>query len=158
MKSLLLAMMLTALLGVGASVHAGAFHAVDFGDPEKEQRYRSLLHELRCTVCQNQSLADSDASLASDLRREVERMVGDGASRDDVIAFMVARYGDFVLYRPPFRASTALLWVGPFLLLGVGAFVAHRVARGSSSARTADPARIAENRNKAEQILRSPRG
>jgi cytochrome c-type biogenesis protein CcmH len=155
MRRLLLSLML-ALFSLSA--HGDAFTAVDFGDPAKEQRYRSLLHELRCTVCQNQSLADSNADLATDLRREVERMVAAGADRDEVIAFMVARYGDFVLYRPPFRASTAFLWLGPFLLLVVGVIIAHRVARGSRGAAPASPDLIARNRSRAERLLRSERG
>jgi len=155
MRRLLLSLMLAMF---SLSAHGDAFMAVDFGDPEKEQRYRSLLHEIRCTVCQNQSLADSNADLATDLRREVERMVASGADRDEVIAFMVTRYGDFVLYRPPFRASTALLWLGPFVLLVIGVIIAHRVARGSRGSTPTSPDLIARNRSRAEQLLRSERG
>jgi cytochrome c-type biogenesis protein CcmH len=79
-----------------------------------------LSAELRCLVCQNQSLADSNADLAVDLRRQIREQLGSGRSERDVLDFMVQRYGDFVLYRPPLKTSTVLLWCGPFLLLGLG--------------------------------------
>ena len=86
-------------------------------DPALDKRVAGLAHELRCLVCQNQTLADSNAPLAVDLRNQIREQLQGGASERDVIDFMVARYGDFVLYRPPFKASTLLLWAGPFLLL-----------------------------------------
>ena len=102
-------------------VHAqSVFEPRDFSTPEHEQRYRALVDELRCLVCQNQTIAESNADLASDLRREVYRMVEDGRSEDEIAGFMVARYGDFVLYRPPLRGDTILLWAGPFLLAVFG--------------------------------------
>src|SRR5258706_14307689 len=94
--------------------------AVAQDDPALEKRVRDLSSELRCLVCQNQTLADSNAPLAVDLRNQVREQLKSGKSERDVIDFLVARYGDFVLYRPPFKASTVLLWVGPFLLLAVG--------------------------------------
>ena len=96
-----------------------------FTSPEQQQRYRHLLAELRCLVCQNQSLADSDAPLADDLRREVFKQLTAGASDQQVLDFMVARYGDFVLYRPPVKAMTWPLWAGPFVLgtLGIGLLI-----------------------------------
>ena len=96
------------------------FEPRDFASPEHEQRYRTLLDELRCLVCQNQNIAESNADLASDLRREVYRMVEEGRSADEITEFMVARYGDFVLYRPPLRSGTVLLWAGPFALAAIG--------------------------------------
>ena len=89
-------------------------------DPVLEKRVLDLSAELRCLVCQNQTLADSHAPLAVDLRNQVREQLKSGKSERDVVDFMVARYGDFVLYRPPFKASTALLWAGPFLLLLAG--------------------------------------
>jgi cytochrome c-type biogenesis protein CcmH len=86
-----------------------------------ENRIRQLEEKLRCLVCQNQSLADSNAELAGDLRREVRDQVAAGRSDQEIIGYLVQRYGDFVLYEPPFKATTALLWVGPFLLLAAGA-------------------------------------
>jgi len=89
-------------------------------DPADKARYDKLAHELRCLVCQNQTLADSDASLAIDLRRQLESMIVDGRSDDEIKAYLVARYGDFVLYRPPMQSNTWLLWFGPFALLAIG--------------------------------------
>jgi len=90
-------------------------------NPQIEARLKTLAVELRCLVCQNQTLADSNAPLAEDLRREVREMIAKDMSDQEIIDFLVARYGDFVLYRPPLKTTTTLLWLGPFLLLGVGA-------------------------------------
>jgi cytochrome c-type biogenesis protein CcmH len=92
----------------------------DFETPQQEARYWALAEQLRCLVCQGQSIADSNADLAVDLKREVRRMVLEGKSDAEIADFMVARYGDFVLFKPPVKASTYLLWFGPFLLLIVG--------------------------------------
>jgi cytochrome c-type biogenesis protein CcmH len=89
-------------------------------NPQVEARLKTLAVELRCLVCQNQTLADSNAPLAEDLRREVREMIAKDMSDREIIDFLVTRYGDFVLYRPPWKATTTLLWLGPFLLLGVG--------------------------------------
>src|SRR5918999_4635432 len=86
-------------------------------NPELEKRVNALADELRCLVCQNQTLADSNAPLAVDLRNQIREQLKAGKSERDVVAFMVERYGDFVLYRPPFKLRTALLWLGPFLIL-----------------------------------------
>jgi len=91
-----------------------------------EKRTAALAQELRCLVCQNQTLADSNAPLAVDLRNQIREQLAAGKSEGDVKDYMVARYGDFVLYRPPFNAATALLWVGPFLLLLGGFFLLLR--------------------------------
>jgi cytochrome c-type biogenesis protein CcmH len=97
---------------------------------ELDKRTQTLASELRCLVCQNQSLADSNAPLAVDLRNQVREQLAAGKSESEVKAWMVERYGDFVLYRPPFDARTALLWGGPFALLGAGAWIlARRVRR-----------------------------
>ena len=90
-------------------------------NPQAEARLKALAVELRCLVCQNQTLADSHAPLAEDLRREVREMIAKDMSDKEIIDFLVQRYGDFVLYRPPWKASTTLLWLGPFLLLIAGA-------------------------------------
>lgn len=100
---------------------AAAEEAKPLGDdPKAEARLKSLAVELRCLVCQNQTLADSSAPLAEDLRREVREMIAKNLSDQEIIDFLVARYGDFVLYRPPWRITTTLLWLGPFLLLMIG--------------------------------------
>lgn len=92
-----------------------------FDDPNKEQAYQSLISELRCLVCQNQTIADSNADLAKDLRQQVYEMLQQGKSQQDVVDFMTQRYGDFVMYRPAFSLKTGLLWLGPgvFLLIGI---------------------------------------
>jgi cytochrome c-type biogenesis protein CcmH len=95
-------------------------------DPNLEKRVTGLAHELRCLVCQNQTIADSNAPLAVDLRNQIREQLAAGKSESDVIDFMVARYGDFVLYRPPLKASTVFLWAGPFVFLLLGAFLLFR--------------------------------
>ena len=89
-------------------------------DPQIEIQVHRLSTELRCLVCQNQTLADSDAPLAEDLRVEIREMAAQGKTDQEIIDYLVARYGDFVLYRPPVKATTVLLWIGPFLLLLAG--------------------------------------
>lgn len=98
-------------------------------DADLEKRVTGLAHELRCLVCQNQTIADSNAPLALDLRNQIREQLAAGKSESDVIDFMVARYGDFVLYRPPLKASTVLLWAGPFLFLLLGVWLLIRRVR-----------------------------
>ena len=119
-------------------------------DPNLERRAAGLAHELRCLVCQNQTIADSNAPLAVDLRKQIREQLAAGKSEQDVIDFMVARYGDFVLYRPPFKAATVALWLGPFLLLALGALIFwRRVAR-----RRPQQARLSEaERAQAARLL-----
>jgi cytochrome c-type biogenesis protein CcmH len=117
---------------LGALAVAQAALAVDpteMPTPELEQRYLALTHELRCMQCQNESLADSPVELAADLRHEVRDMLLAGKSDAQVRAFMVARYGDFILFRPRFTARTAWLWLAPGVLLVLGALVLVRVMR-----------------------------
>jgi cytochrome c-type biogenesis protein CcmH len=108
------------LLSIHSVCQAG-FESREFNHPEQEKNYNELIDELRCLVCQNQTIADSNADLAKDLRRQVYEMLQQGKSRQDIVDYMLARYGDFVLYRPPLKSKTILLWVGPviFLLLGL---------------------------------------
>ena len=89
-------------------------------DPVTEQRLISISEEMRCLVCQNESLAGSRSDLANDLRREIRNLIHEGKSDDQIRSFMVERYGDFVLYRPPVKPVTWLLWIGPFVILGIG--------------------------------------
>lgn len=111
-KFLLILCWLACSLGVQAGEAAPAAD-----DPVLEAQVKRITSELRCLVCQNQTIADSHADLAVDLRRQVREMLQKGQSEQQVIDYMTARYGDFVLYRPPFKGSTALLWVGPPILL-----------------------------------------
>ncbi len=131
---ILLCLSLFLMVGWGSSCLAHIDTFV-FDTPQDEQRFRKLSTELRCLVCQNQNLADSNADLAMDLRQEVYEMIKDGKSDADIIDFMVSRYGDFVLYRPPVKPITYLLWAGPLILLVIGAyalfvFVRHRSKEG----------------------------
>ena len=123
---------------------------VEFDDPAKRERYETLLEELRCLVCQNQSLDDSHADLAQDLRNEVYSMVVAGEDKQAVTDFMIARYGDFVLYKPPMKLTTLLLWFGPALLL-VGAVIIVR--RTTRARRTGATPLTAEQRAQARALL-----
>ena len=128
MKRLItLAFMLLAANGVGAIDSEGPL-----ADPEQQARYERLTNELRCLVCQNQTVADSNADLAKDLRDQTRRMIEAGSTDEQILAFMTERYGDFVLYRPPVHGRTALLWAAPFLLLVAGALSAGLVIRRRS--------------------------
>lgn len=111
-------------------------HAIDtqteFEDPALQKRYEALNRELRCLVCQNQTIADSNATLAVDLRREVHAMISAGKSDDEIRAFMTQRYGDFVLYSPPLTARTYLLWAAPALLLAIALLSVFTIVRKRS--------------------------
>ena len=125
--------------------------AYSFDDPQKEARYKELIAELRCLVCQNQNLAESNAGLAQDLRRQTYEMVVEGKTEKEISDYMVQRYGDFVLYRPPLQSNTVLLWIGPFAFLLIAVFVLIRLirARASQTAVTFSDSEKA----KAEQLL-----
>ena len=125
-------------------------------DTALEKRVQALSAQLRCLVCQNQTLADSSAELAGDLKNTVREKLASGMSEQEVIAFMVARYGDFVLYKPPVRTSTWLLWFGPFALLVLAmAMLLRRLARARDEA----PHLTDADRQRAAQLLdaREPR-
>jgi cytochrome c-type biogenesis protein CcmH len=123
-------------------------------DPALEQRVQRLAEELRCLVCQNQSLADSHAELAIDLKNQVREKLRQGASEKDVITFMTERYGDFVLYRPPMKAATLLLWFGPGLLMVAGLVALFMRLRRRAVA--AEPALSAADRARAAALLDIP--
>jgi cytochrome c-type biogenesis protein CcmH len=132
-------------------------------DPALDARLKKLEEELRCLVCQNQSLADSNAPLAEDLRREVHALAAQGKNDDEIKQFLVQRYGDFVLYRPPVKATTWLLWAGPFLLLLGGGAVwlvvlrrRGRNVRAEDDAAPVDPDAAAAGVEKARALLDSP--
>ncbi len=109
-----------------------------FESSSQESRYKALIAEFRCLVCQNQNLADSNADLARDLRLLTYNMILSGSSDTDIVQFMVNRYGDFVLYRPPFKPSTALLWLAPLILLAGGCFVLFRLFRDRKHINSSD--------------------
>jgi cytochrome c-type biogenesis protein CcmH len=121
-------------------------------DTDLDKRAAALEEELRCLVCQNQTIADSHAGLASDLRREVREQLAQGKSEQEVLDFMVQRYGDFVLYRPPVKSTTWLLWFGPFLLLAAGAVLLASRLRAARS-RAAEPPPSEEELQRARALL-----
>ncbi|HKB74461.1 MAG TPA: cytochrome c-type biogenesis protein [Burkholderiales bacterium] len=122
-----MARLIAVLLLLSAAPWAHAKEAAPAAaDPALEQRVMTLAAELRCLVCQNQTLADSNAPLAEDLRNQVREKMRRGASDSEIVDYMVARYGDFVLYRPPLKLTTVLLWFGPLLLLAAGFLVLLR--------------------------------
>ena len=127
----------------------------EFKNPKSEQRYLALIEEIRCLVCQNQSLADSNADLARDLRDEIRRMIETGRSNAQIIEFLVERYGDFVLYRPPLKGATWLLWFGPFLLLPGALAIAFVLIRKQARAGAADKPLSAAERARLNQLLGS---
>ena len=105
---------------------------ITFNNKNLEQRYYSLIEEIRCLVCQNQSLADSDAPLAQDLRNEIYKMIHSKKSNNQITNYLVERYGDFVLYRPPLKKNTWFLWFGPFLFLAIAFYIVFFVIRNQS--------------------------
>jgi cytochrome c-type biogenesis protein CcmH len=100
-----------------------------FDDPEKQAMYEKVISEVRCLKCQNQTIKDSNAFLAADLRREIRRLIDEGKTEDEVYNFLVERYGEFALYRPRFSGKTLILWVAPFLLLAFGGVALTRIVR-----------------------------
>lgn len=147
------------LLGLTLSLGAhGAIDTYEFHDEGVRNRYRTLTEELRCPKCQNQNIADSDAPIAKDLRNEIHRMLGEGKSDDEIVDFLVARYGDFVRYKPPVNQRTWLLWYGPWLLLGGGLGVLGLIVlrrRRPSAAAGKDADLSAEERARLAQLLNS---
>lgn len=140
--------LLLCLIFIAASALA-AIEAYEFDSPEMEANFIKLTNELRCLVCQNQSLADSNAELAKDLRRQTYEMLTQGKTPDQVAQYMVDRYGDFVLYRPRLKTSTLLLWLGPFVLLLLVLGLVIRHMRGRQKLVPPD----AEAMHKAHQLL-----
>ena len=121
---------------------SGLAYAIDAGDafedPEMQARYEKISSEVRCLVCQNQTIKDSNAFLAADLKREIRRLLVEGKTDAEIYDFLVARYGDFVLYRPRKSGRTLVLWIAPFLFIAVGGLVAIKVVRGRMTMSTDD--------------------
>ena len=123
--------------------------------PEYQERYHALLNELRCLVCQNQTIAESDSELANDLRVEVNKMLNQGASDNEIIDFMANRYGDFVLYKPLVQPKTYLLWFGPFLFLALVLLMVFVFLKRN---RSIDKAELSEDeKQKLKSILNEPK-
>jgi cytochrome c-type biogenesis protein CcmH len=145
------ALLLAGCMGVGLAQQT----IFQFKSPAEEERFRSLTQELRCLVCQNESLADSQASLADDLRREVYQKMESGASDKEIVNFLVARYGDFVLYRPRVNPTTYLLWFGPAAFAVLGLVVLALVVR--RRARHTEVALSGEEQQRLQQVLGADR-
>ena len=151
MKRLLAAAVLA--LGLAGVAHA-AIDTYEFAKDGDRERFRELTKELRCPKCQNQDIADSNAPIAADLRKEIFRMLGEGKDNQQIIDFMVDRYGDFVRYKPALNAKTALLWFGPAGLLLGGLVVIVVIVRRRRSQRTETPQSLSiEERQRLDQLL-----
>jgi cytochrome c-type biogenesis protein CcmH len=125
-----MAKLLFAVLLLVSTAPALAIEAeLGFQDPVMNERYRSLLREVRCPKCLNTSIAESDAPIAEDLRREVHQKMSAGASDEEIVEYLVSRYGEFVVYRPPLQPTTWALWGGPIVLLGIGGLVFARILK-----------------------------
>lgn len=124
----------------------------EFKQPEQEQAYQTLINELRCLVCQNQTIADSNADLAKDLRQQVVEMLQKGQSQAEIVAFMTDRYGDFVLYRPEFKLKTGLLWLGPIAFLLIGLVSVFFISRRRQQ-QTATESLSTEQQNRLKSLL-----
>jgi cytochrome c-type biogenesis protein CcmH len=147
--------MLFACAAAVLALNASAKEAAPLAeDPVVEQRLVNIAGELRCLVCQNESLAGSQADLAKDLRREVRDLIKEGKSDQEVKDFLVSRYGDFVLYRPQIKPETYLLWAGPFVLLIAGIVVLMRYLRRRGTQLAAAPLSD-EERRRAEELLKA---
>jgi cytochrome c-type biogenesis protein CcmH len=136
------------LVLVASVIAVPAVRAVDVDSmptPELQQRYDDLTHELRCMQCQNQSIADSPVGLAQDLRRDVREQLIAGKTDQQIRDAMVARYGNFILFRPPFKPATAWVWLAPFVLLLIAAFVTVRILRQRSRLLASDDSAIEDN-------------
>jgi cytochrome c-type biogenesis protein CcmH len=146
---LILALFLTTQAALASEINEAAVAT----DPVAEKRLQSLSAELRCLVCQNQTIADSNAELAQDLRHEIRGMIQAGQSDQQIIDFMVTRYGDFVLYRPPVKGITLLLWGGPLALLLFGIFMLLRYLKRRAKRIDAEQPLSAEDTSRADTLL-----
>lgn len=143
----------TGLLGTGSIDAQTSIPDVRPMTPELEARLKKLETELRCLVCQNQTLAESPAGLAGDLRREIRTLADSGKSNEEIKEYLKVRYGDFVLYKPPLESKTWLLWFGPFVLLVGGAFVTWKVTRRTGKVEVATPTISDDERRRAGKLL-----
>lgn len=147
-------LLLLALLCTYAA-QASNIEVYQFDDPNQEEDYKELVAELRCLVCQNQNIADSNAELAQDMRHKTYNLLKQGMSKNEIADYMADRYGDFVLYRPRFKASTAVLWIGPFVLLAIGIALMLRTIALRRRVREADALSEASLREAAD-LLSNP--
>ena len=153
-RSLILTLVFATFFGSTATIASEVNEAALAADPVAEKRLQDLSTELRCLVCQNQTIADSNAELVQDLRREIRGMIKDGKSDKEIIDFMVVRYGDFVLYRPPVKGITLLLWGGPVALMLLGLFVLIRYLRRRATRIADDRPLSADETSRADALLK----
>ncbi|MBV7413897.1 cytochrome c-type biogenesis protein [Aeromonas sp. sif2433] len=154
MKTLIASLLLLAGL-FGASQARAAIDVYSFDSDAQEQTFRELTKELRCPKCQNQDIADSNAGLAKDLRDKTYQMVREGKDKQEVVDYMVARYGNFILYDPPMMASTLILWLGPLLVIVIGATtVVVRSRRRPLAAKQTEGALSAQEQARLAALLK----
>ncbi|MBB1485688.1 cytochrome c-type biogenesis protein [Oceanospirillum sediminis] len=141
-----------------ASLAQATIEAMEFRDEGLRERYQHLAFILRCPKCQNQNIIDSDAPIAADLRKQVHRLLHEGYPDDQIIDFMVARYGNFVLYEPPVNSLTYLLWYGPAVLVVIGAIVVILLLRGRKNSTGKQESDISEaDRERLNNLLKDKR-
>ena len=150
MKQIVLA--ITFILFVASLIAAKDAQPAD--DAQLEQRMRNLTQQLRCMVCRNETLADSQADLAADMRQQIREQMKAGRSDQEIIGFLTQRYGDFILYKPPVKTTTYLLWFGPFVLLLGGTAMLYRYVKRRSELIREKPL-TADERRRAEELLRT---
>ncbi len=138
MYNILSKLILLIVLSCPFNVVAAPVEIFQFDSPEKEKIFHKLSEELRCLVCQNQSVAESNADLAKDLRLEIYTMLQKGKTEEEIVSFMVDRYGDYVLYRPPFEPMTWLLWFGPVIIFFVGMVFVVRYVKAQNMSKQVD--------------------
>ncbi len=145
-------------LVLGLMLSVSAFAAIDtyqFASPEQEQAYRDITAQLRCPKCQNTNIAASDSIIAADMRTKVFQLLKEGQDRQQIVAYMVARYGNFVTYEPPVTPSTLILWLGPVLVVLIGgAMIFMRARRGPVNSRTAAQQMPEQERQRLAQLLK----
>lgn len=151
-------MVLLALLSLMAISAHGVIETYEFASADHQQRFKALIAELRCPKCQNQNLADSNSEISVDLRAEVYRLIGEGADDEQIVAHLVARYGDFVRYKPPVDQHTVWLWLAPALMLVVGLIIAFIVVRNNRITPTETAATLsAAEREQLNHLTRGQR-
>lgn len=141
------------LLTLPTHLYAVDSNPTELDNPDQEKRYQELIEELRCVVCQNQSVGDSNAELAQDVRELVRNKIRDGQTDEQITDFMVERYGDFVLYNPPLNSKTYVLWLAPFVLVLIAFIVLMYFIRRHAQTTATAPTITDDERNKIKQAL-----
>jgi cytochrome c-type biogenesis protein CcmH len=141
------------LLTLSFNLYAVDSNPTEFDNPDQEKRYQELIEELRCVVCQNQAVADSNAELAQDIRELVRNQIREGQTDQQITDFMVERYGDFILYNPPLKPKTYVLWLGPLVLVLIAFIVLVYFIRRHAQTTATPPTLTDEERNKITQVL-----